>query len=153
VLAGTYAGWRGSLPEEAWRDRLAKCLALAAGPSDQLVSGLLPGMFSNRVSARVREDFAAMVSETRAAGFRLMTLSSAETDTRSLLPQIRIPTLLLWGAEDQRSSLQIAQQFEAALPNATLVVLPGAGHVSNLEQPDAFNRHVRRFLQFGLISG
>jgi pimeloyl-ACP methyl ester carboxylesterase len=53
----------------------------------------------------------------------------------------------LWGDDDRRSPLQIAKQFETAIPNAELAILPRAGHVSNMEQPDAFNDHVRRFCQ------
>ncbi len=39
----------------------------------------------------------------------------------------------------------VARQFEQAIPDARLVVIPGAGHVSNLEQPERFNEAVREF--------
>jgi pimeloyl-ACP methyl ester carboxylesterase len=44
-----------------------------------------------------------------------------------------------------RSPLNVARQFEDAVPDAKLVVIPGAGHVSNLEQPELFNDAVRKF--------
>jgi pimeloyl-ACP methyl ester carboxylesterase len=69
----------------------------------------------------------------------------AEADQRDLLPRIRVPTLLIWGELDARSPLSIAREFERAIADATLVVIPGAGHVSNLEKPERFNAAVRGF--------
>jgi pimeloyl-ACP methyl ester carboxylesterase len=145
VLADTYAGWRGSLPESVWKERLATCLQLADGPPELLVARLLPGMFADAAPQRVRDEFATMVSKFHPGGFRLMSLSSAETDTRELLPVIAVPTLLVWGEDDRRSPLSIAEQFKAAMPAAELALIRRAGHVSNLEQPEVFNEHVRRF--------
>jgi pimeloyl-ACP methyl ester carboxylesterase len=56
-----------------------------------------------------------------------------------------VPTLLLWGEDDRRSPLAVARQFQAAITGAELAIIPNAGHVSNMEQPDTFNAHVRRF--------
>jgi pimeloyl-ACP methyl ester carboxylesterase len=89
---------------------------------------------------------AAVVADFHPLGFRLMALSLAETDTRSLLPTIGVPTLLVWGDADQRSPLSIATQLRDAIPGAELVVIPNAGHVSNMEQPEVFSASVRRFL-------
>lgn len=69
----------------------------------------------------------------------------AETDQRDLLPRIAVPTLLIWGELDARSPLSVARQFERAIPDTKLVVIRGAGHVSNLEQPELFNDPVRGF--------
>ena len=55
-----------------------------------------------------------------------------------------MPTLLIWGELDVRSPLSIARRFEQAIPNAELVVIPGCGHVSNLERPEQFSAAVRR---------
>jgi len=69
----------------------------------------------------------------------------AEADQRDLLPRIAVPTLLIWGESDARSPLSIARRFEEAIPDTELVVIPRAGHVSNLEQPERFNAAVRAF--------
>jgi len=69
----------------------------------------------------------------------------AEADQRDLLPRIGVPTLLIWGELDARSPLSVARQFEQAIPDTTLVVIPGVGHVTNLERPDQFNEAVREF--------
>ena len=145
VLADTYAGWKGSLPEPVWRERLASCLLGASGPPDAVVAKLLPGMFTDAASQGVRDELSAIVSEFHPIGFRMMSMSSAEVDTRDLLPTIDVPTLLVWGAGDRRSPTHIAEQLHAAIPGSELAIIPDAGHVSNMEQPGAFNAHVRRF--------
>jgi pimeloyl-ACP methyl ester carboxylesterase len=50
------------------------------------------------------------------------------------------------GELDRRSPLDVAHRLRDALPEARLAVLPGAGHVSTLDRPAAFNAEVRRFL-------
>ncbi len=145
VLAGTYAGWRGSLAEPAWKERLAGCLVDATAPPEALVAKFVPGVFTDAAPRRLRDEFSAIVSEFHPIGFRLMALSSAEMDTRELLPRIGMPTLVLWGDDDRRSPMRVAEQLSAAIPGAELAIIPNAGHLSNMEQPDAFNAHVRRF--------
>jgi pimeloyl-ACP methyl ester carboxylesterase len=69
----------------------------------------------------------------------------ADADQRDLLPRIAVPTLLIWGELDVRSPLSVARELEQAIPDTKLVVIPGCGHVSNLEQPAQFNDAVREF--------
>ena len=145
VLADTYAGWKGSLPEQVCRERLASCLRDAIAPSAALVARMLPGIFSDGAPQDIQDEQSTIMSEFHPVGFRLMSISSAETDTRDLLPRIEVPTLLLWGKMDRRSPMHVAEQLHTAIPGAELAVIPGAGHLSNMEQPEVFNAHVRRF--------
>lgn len=145
ILADTYAGWRGSLPEAAWKERLAACLQDASGPPEALVAKFLPGLFTDAAPQRLREEISAIVSEFHPVGFRLMSLSSAEVDTTTLLPTLDVATMVLWGDDDRRSPPHVAEQLHAAIPGAELAIIPNAGHLSNMEQPDLFNGHVRRF--------
>jgi pimeloyl-ACP methyl ester carboxylesterase len=102
-------------------------------------------MFTDRVPEDVRDEQRVIMSEFHPVGFRLMSRSSAEIDTRTLLPKIDVPTLVLWGDDDRRSPIHFAEQLHTAIPSSELAVIPNAGHVSNMEQPEAFNAHVRRF--------
>jgi pimeloyl-ACP methyl ester carboxylesterase len=145
VLTDTYAGWRGSLPETVWKERLATCLVDAVGPPGAVVAKFVPGVFTDNAPTDLLEEYSAICSEFHSLGFRLMSLSSAEVDTRDLLPRIDVPTLLLWGEDDRRSPIAVAEKFHAAIPGAELAIIPKAGHLSNMEQPDVFNEHVRRF--------
>jgi pimeloyl-ACP methyl ester carboxylesterase len=69
----------------------------------------------------------------------------ADADQRDLLPRVAAPTLLIWGELDVRSPLRVACQFQQEIPDTKLVVIPSAGHVSNLEEPELFDEAVREF--------
>jgi pimeloyl-ACP methyl ester carboxylesterase len=105
----------------------------------------VPEFFTEAASHDLKEEMSAVVSEFHPLGFRLMAKSSADTDTTDLLPNIEVPTLLVWGDDDRRSPIDIAEQLRDAIPNAELAVIAKAGHLSNIEQPEEFNAQVRRF--------
>jgi pimeloyl-ACP methyl ester carboxylesterase len=145
VLTDTYAWWKGSLSEQIVEDRLDACLRDALLPPSQFVTKYISEAFSESVTQEVREELASIMSDFHPAGFRLMAMTSAQVDTRDLLPNIRVPTLLIWGDADKRSPLNVAYQMRDAIPGARLAAISGAGHVSNLEKPVQFNTIVRDF--------
>jgi pimeloyl-ACP methyl ester carboxylesterase len=117
---------------------------IAAQPDE--VDPTLPVLFAGDPPAefmRLLDEIAAG-ARPESVGIQLELMAVA--DERDLLPRIAVPTLFIWGEQDARSSVSVvARQFEQAIPDAELVVLPDAGHVSNLEQPEVFNRTVRKF--------
>jgi 2-succinyl-6-hydroxy-2,4-cyclohexadiene-1-carboxylate synthase len=58
------------------------------------------------------------------------------------LPEVRVPVLVVTGERDARYT-RLGERLVAALPDATAVVVPGAGHAVHLEQPAAFLDAVR----------
>lgn len=147
VLAGAYAGWGGSLPPGVVEQRLRQSLSLADLPPDQLASAMIPTMFSASASAERVDEFAANISEFHPAGFRAMARSVAEADLRDVLPRIDVPTLLLYGDQDVRAPLNVAEDLHAAIRTSRLVVMTGVGHVSSVEAAERFNAEVRTFLR------
>jgi pimeloyl-ACP methyl ester carboxylesterase len=144
VLCDTYAGWKGSLPEAEVRARVAGARQMRSAPVEEL-DPFLAGMFAGDVPgeflALLKDMAAAVRPESRTTALGLM----AAADQRDVLPRIAVPTLLIWGELDARSPLTVARQFERAIPDAKLVLIPRCGHLSNLEQPGQFNAAVRRF--------
>jgi pimeloyl-ACP methyl ester carboxylesterase len=63
------------------------------------------------------------------------------------LPEIAAPTLVIVGEQDLPDFHQIAERFAAEIPGARTVVLPDAGHLANMDAPDAFNRVLLDFLE------
>jgi pimeloyl-ACP methyl ester carboxylesterase len=116
VLADTYAGWGGSLSESIVEERLAACLRDSSLPAGELVPKYLPGMHIDSAARKIRDELASIMSAFHPVGFRLMALSSARSDTRDLLPEIRVPTLLIWGEKDARSSLSVAIRCRPRFP-------------------------------------
>jgi pimeloyl-ACP methyl ester carboxylesterase len=146
TLVGAYAGWAGSLPEATARQRLNQALELSELSPDSFVDALLPTMFSQETSADAVDSFRSAMLAFHPAGFRAMARAAAE-DLREALPHIEVPTLLVYGSGDLRAPKAVADDLHAAIRGSTLVRLPGAGHVCNIEAPDAFNATIREFVQ------
>jgi pimeloyl-ACP methyl ester carboxylesterase len=146
ILASAYAGWAGSLPAHVAKQRLQQALLLANLSPEEFVGVLLPTMFSERTAPESVVEFGASMLAFHPAGFRAMAHASAE-DLREVLPRIKVPTLLMYGDKDVRAPLTVAENLHAAISDSTLVVLPDAGHVCNIEAPEEFNMAVRNFLR------
>lgn len=144
VLTDTYAGWKGSLSAEEVKARVDG-LRQALTADEQDFDPTLPGLFAAEPPAEFVALLAEIGRDVRPESMRVSLTIMAETDQRDLLPQVTVPTLLIWGEQDARSPLYVAEQFEQAIPGAELTVIPGAGHVSNLERPSVFNDAVRAF--------
>ncbi|MXP42173.1 alpha/beta fold hydrolase [Altererythrobacter soli] len=65
----------------------------------------------------------------------------------SLLPRIACPTLVMTGERDTWAGPEQHRQIAAALPNSELVIVPGAGHMIQIEAPDAVNTAIARWLE------
>ncbi|QEC49331.1 alpha/beta fold hydrolase [Baekduia soli] len=144
VLADTYAGWKGSLPEAEVRTRVRSVERMLAGAA-QTGRPSLPGLFAGEPPADAAELLTAIAADVRRESVRVALAAMAEADLRDVLPHIAVPTLLIWGERDARSPLTVARQFASAIPDAELVLIPAAGHMSNLECPEAFNAAMRAF--------
>jgi pimeloyl-ACP methyl ester carboxylesterase len=148
VLTGAYAGWAGSLsPEEVARRLETSLRDLDSMQPEAFVRTWVPSLFTERASPEVVEGYVAVMADNHREGVRTMLRAMAEADLREILPRLSIPTLLLYGEEDARSPLPVAEEMHARIRGSTLVVLPGVGHMSNLEAPEAFNDAVRSFLR------
>lgn len=70
-------------------------------------------------------------------------------DTCSKLPDIEIPVLIIAGKEDKITPPSVAQKMHVMIKASVLCIIEHAGHLSNLENPDEFNRQLTRF--FGTV--
>lgn len=144
IMIDTYAGWKGSLPADEVRARVAGTRKMLASPAGEF-DPTLPGLFANAPPASSVPLLAAIAADVRTATLGQELAIMAETDVSDLLPHIAVPTLLIWGERDARSPLAVARQFDEAITDATLVVIEHAGHLSNLECPERVNDAVREF--------
>lgn len=147
VLVGGYAGWAGSLGPDETRRRLGFALDAAdATEASAWDPTSMPGLFSEVMSPEHAEELVAIMSEIRPAATRTMAHALAEADLRDALGDIRAPTLLLYGGDDERSPVSVAHELNRAIPGSTLTVLSGLGHECYLEDPAAFHAAVLDFI-------
>lgn len=146
MLTAAYAGWAGSLPAKVVTERLQTSLRDLALPPERFVRTWLPSLLTERADDEMVDELVGIMSEFHPGGVRAMLHAMAEADLRDVLPTIEVPTLLLYGEEDQRSPLAVAEEMHSRIPGSTLIVIPEVGHQSNVEAADRFNAEVRRFL-------
>ncbi len=72
---------------------------------------------------------------------------STRTDTTSVLEKIDVPTLIIVGEDDALTPPALAREINLKIKESELVVIPNAGHLSNLENAEEFNRAILNFLQ------
>lgn len=147
VLAGSYAGWAGSLPADVVERRLRQALRLADASPGELRDELLPTLFGASTPAEAVAEFAATLPGAHPAGLRATARAFADADLRDVLPRIAVPVLLLYGDEDVRAPLSVARDLHDAIPGSRLVVMEGVGHLSNVEAPARFGAEVRAHLR------
>lgn len=147
VLADTRAG----ADDDAGRGRRADQAARARAEG---VAWLADAMLPALLGATTRAERPEAVAETR----RLIAAADAEGVARALeamaarpdsgprLAEIAVPVLALAGDEDTLTPVAEARRIAEGVPDGRLVVLPGAGHLSNIETPDAFNEALLSFL-------
>lgn len=152
VLIDTYAGWKGSLPAAEVRARVEGVREMLAAPPEAF-DPTLPGLFGAEPSDDVVTLMEVIAADVRPETLELELGIMAETDLSGLLPHVTVPTLLVWGRLDVRSPLEVATQFAEAIEDSELVLIEGAGHLSNLEQPARVNDAIRDFCRRNPVAG
>jgi pimeloyl-ACP methyl ester carboxylesterase len=122
------------------------------GQFDEVHARLWPRLVApNHQTDKSLEDLVlGMMHDTGPDAFvRQQTAIMGRPDSRPLLPSIEIPTLLLVGAEDVITPPEIAREMAEAIEWASLVIIPGAGHLSSLEAPDPVGEAMQEWLSRG----
>lgn len=96
------------------------------------------------IVGEVRRMMAATKVESLVGGLQAM---AERPDSVPLLSQITVPTLIAVGDVDKATPPPASEAMHTAIPGSEYVVIPGAGHLTNLEQPAQFNAAVLTFLE------
>jgi pimeloyl-ACP methyl ester carboxylesterase len=95
----------------------------------------------NLGNEELKELMRTMHRETGAeASIRELQAVMDRPDSRGRLPDIAVPTLITVGDQDGTTPPDLAREMAAAIPDSRLVIVPGAGHLALLEQPEAMTR-------------
>jgi pimeloyl-ACP methyl ester carboxylesterase len=136
--------------DEARENRERQAQAALSEGMTGIVEGMLPKLLApETLSERqeIVEELRAMMLGTNPLGAAAALRGMAERpDQTHLLPRILAPTLIIVGSEDQVTPTKDAEFMRREIRGSRLEVIEGAGHVSNLERPEEFNRALRNFL-------
>jgi pimeloyl-ACP methyl ester carboxylesterase len=148
-LALLDTGARGDTPEQTERRKVV--IALAKEGRYAEVPEIAFPVYVHRdrhgdeaLKAIVR----AMAAETGAEAFlRQQQAIISRPDSRPGLGAIRCPTLVLVGEGDMATPPELAQEIAAGIPGSRLVIVPGSGHLSTLEKPEAVTAELVEWLR------
>ncbi len=108
---------------------------------------LVPGMVSPAAPAKALAEATAVMARVPEASYRTALAAIAGFDRRASLAEIHVPTLLLAAVDDRTAPPAVMQRMAARIAGSEFVCLPRAGHIANLEAPDAFHAALLGFLQ------
>ena len=103
--------------------------------------------FSPKASPRLRELVTQRIVDTRQSVFYGDFLACDAFDETTRICEIRQPTLVMCGAEDKMTPPRHSNYLASNIPNARLQVIPDAGHMVMLEQPQAVAAAISAFLE------
>jgi len=132
------------------RTRMVRAMASGGASLDQIAAG-----FAARVVHRSHVNdlellrlLADMARAVGSEGFAKQQQAAMDRpDNRALLTELRVPALVLCGREDQVTPLALSEEMANLLPDAELVIVESAGHMTTLEQPEAVKAAVAAWLR------
>jgi 3-oxoadipate enol-lactonase len=155
ILADTRAG---ADTEEGKQGREKNALLAEAQGAGAIADVMLPKLLGPNASAALRDEVRAIIESNDPIGIAAaLRAMAARPDSTPQLATIDVPTLVLVGSEDALTPPSEAEVMFNAIPGCRIAQIPGAGHLSNMEAPDAFNAQLAEFLTppktFGIGGG
>jgi 3-oxoadipate enol-lactonase len=147
VLANTTAGFDTLTPDQIETFIRSRRAPLEAGRTPrELAPELAQKLISPAAVAGAHARLLASMAVLRKDSYLKTIEASTREDRGARIEAIRAPTLVVTSDEDRLYPAALAEGMVRRIPGARLVVIRGAGHLSNLEQPEAFNAAVLPFL-------
>ncbi|HMN93812.1 MAG TPA: alpha/beta fold hydrolase [Hydrogenophaga sp.] len=147
VLAGSspaFGHGSGDFQTRFLDDRLAP---LEAGQTlADIAARLIPAMVGPGAAAEALSRAQACMASITPEGYRAALQALVEFEQRAALPTITVPTLCLAGEHDRTAAPAVVRRMAEKIPGASYVEMPGAGHLMNFEQPEAFAAELSTFL-------
>jgi pimeloyl-ACP methyl ester carboxylesterase len=137
--------------EEKRKSRYETIEKIEAKGSQFLIENMLPNLvsdFTKYNNKDLMKNLEQMFSEADPNALAASLRGMAERESHDeLLKTINVPTILIFGAEDSITNLNVARSMKSQIPFSKLSVIENAGHYCNLEQPERFDAELLDFLQ------
>jgi 3-oxoadipate enol-lactonase len=128
-------------PRAVWEPRIAT--VRKANSLEPIADGTLERWFTPAMAqanpARLRQIRDTIVGTT-VEGFTGCVAALMDFDYSARLPQIKLPTMVVWGADDPGTPAEANRRIVSLIPGARGEEIPAVRHFPNVEKPDAFNR-------------
>ena len=148
VLCDTHMGFAHFTAEQQRAFIAARRDPLLAGQTPaEIAPDLARSLIGDPDDRPVFEALVDSLSRLRPESYIRTLEASVDLDQAALFDDVRVPTLVLTGSLDRLTPPRLAEKIAARIPGSELAILEGAGHLSNIERPAAFNRLVLDFLQ------
>ncbi len=142
---------RASAPDAyrgMWEDNIAKLnqRGIAGLVEPTLERWFTPDFMAATKNADTLATVRSMFNATSTVGYEGAARALQNLDMLEGLPSLQCKTLYIVGEADMAAPVAVMQDMADRTPQACLKILPNAAHLSNIEQPDAFNSAIRNFL-------
>lgn len=130
-----------------WNSRIE---AIAHGGMAAIADGVMDRWFSPDFQMRKPEDLAGwrnLFLRSDVAGYASTCATLRDTDLTGAVGRIACPTLVIAGSADKSTPVELVRGLAAAIPGARFDVIPGAGHIPSIEQPDVLAVLVADFIE------
>jgi pimeloyl-ACP methyl ester carboxylesterase len=142
------ADTRAEPDDEAGVERRKAVAHKARTEGSEAIAENPPPLLSDAADDALWEQVKEMIRRSPGEAIAAASLGMAERpDSRPVLPEIDVPTTVIVGSADALTPPAMSETMARAIPNAELVTLNGAGHLSNLEDPDGFTATLRQLIQ------
>jgi 3-oxoadipate enol-lactonase len=132
--------------EEARQTRLTNAARVRNEGLGFLIDAMSPKMLGPTAKSELNITVRSMMARQRAQGVASALLGmAARPDRTPLLPFVKVPTLIVTGSADALIPPADGEAMHQSIPQSMLVTIPEAGHLSNLDQADAFNDALHAF--------
>jgi 2-hydroxy-6-oxonona-2,4-dienedioate hydrolase len=124
--------------------------ALPVRPGREFVEEHMRKVFSNHefvTEEAVMEIVRILEDRGRVLNLIHAARSAKKDNLKDLLGEVKVPTLLLWGEDDQVTTMEVAEMFHKLIPNSELVTIKNCGHAPMIEHPEWFSEQVKTFLK------
>jgi len=124
--------------------------ALPVRPDENFVRKHMARVFTNPkfITDEAVEEMVSILGNKKNILNLIQAARSAKKDNLlEYLKLIKVPTLLLWGEDDEVTTMQVAETFHKEIPNSKLIVKKQCGHAPMIEHPEWFAGEVHKFLK------
>lgn len=147
TLMSAYAGWGGSLRPDEVQRRLELTRRNTELPPETWAPALIDTLLPDGSDPTLVGELERMLADFHPAATRTALEAFAEADLRDTLTRIDVPTLLIYGELDVRSPQEVWEPIHEAIDHSELVIIPGVGHMVDMQAADRCNAEIRGFVR------